>query len=108
MCKKCSGGFLLVEGLFALVLLWTTAAVLLPLFMQVVLERNNLVLEEKARRLIAVALYEEPFVGETTVVDGRTTFRLQAHEEGGRMWKVCVRWNDYAGREVVRCGYGKR
>ncbi|EPR30027.1 MULTISPECIES: type II secretion system protein [Geobacillus] len=108
MCKKCSGGFLLVEALFALALLWTTAAVLLPLLTQMAQERNSLILEEKARRLLAIALYEEPLVGETTIADGRTVFRLQASDEGVRMWKVCVRWNDYAGREMERCGYGKR
>ncbi|WP_339263578.1 competence protein ComG [Geobacillus sp. FSL K6-3411] len=108
MYKKCSGGFLLVEALFALALLWTAAVVLLPLYMQITLERNNLVLEEKAHRLLTIALYEEPLVGETTVADGRTVFRLQARNEGGQMWKVCVRWNDYVGREVERCGYGKR
>jgi len=108
MYKKCSGGFLLVEALFALALLWTAAAVLLPLYMQIALERSNLALEEKARRLLTVALYEEPLVDETAVADGRTIFRLQARDEGGRMWKVCVRWNDYVGREVERCGYSKR
>ncbi|MES0855517.1 competence protein ComG [Geobacillus sp. G4] len=108
MCKKCSGGFLLVEALFALSLLWMTTAVLLPLLMQIAVERQSLTLEEKAHQLLTIALYEEPLVGETIVADGRTMFRLQAREEGGRMWKVCVRWNDYAGREMERCGYGKR
>ncbi|RLQ01733.1 competence protein ComG [Geobacillus sp. FSL K6-0789] len=108
MCKKCSHGFLLMEALFALALLWTAAAVFLPMLMQMELERNNLALEEQAQRLLAIALYEEPLVGETKASIGRTVFRLRAYEEGGRMWKVCVRWNDYAGREKERCGYSKR
>ncbi|WP_339232827.1 competence protein ComG [Geobacillus sp. FSL W8-0032] len=108
MCKKCSKGFLLVESLLALSLLGLTAAGFLPLLLQIAAERRNLVLEEQADQLLTVAMYEQPLVGEAVVVDGRTTFRLQGREEGERTWRVCVRWNDYVGRERERCGYSKR
>jgi competence protein ComGE len=107
MCRKCSG-FTLVEAVFALALLFVVTTALLPMFTQIMLERKNIDLKEKAQQLLSVALHEEQMKPETTVVDGRTTFVLHSYYEENDMWKVCVRWNDYAGRSLERCGYGKR
>jgi competence protein ComGE len=107
MCKKCSG-FTLVEAVFALALLLVVTTALLPLFTQIAIERQNIALKAKAQQLLSVALHEEDMKPEATVADGRTTFVLRSYYEENDMWKVCVRWNDYAGRSVERCGYGKR
>ncbi|KYD09664.1 hypothetical protein B4119_2512 [Parageobacillus caldoxylosilyticus] len=97
-----------MEAVFALALLLAVTTVLLPLFTQMVMERQNIALKAKAQQLLSVALHEEHMKPEATVVDGRTTFVLHSYYEENDMWKVCVRWNDYAGRNVERCGYGKR
>jgi competence protein ComGE len=107
MCKKCSG-FTLVEAVFALALLLVITTVLLPLFTQIMVERQNIALKAKAQQILDEALYEENIQPETTVVDERTTFVIRSDHEESDMWKVCVRWNDYAGRSAERCGYVKR
>ena len=107
MCKKCNG-FTLVEAVFALALLLVITTVLLPLFAQIMMERQNIALKAKAQQILDAALYEENIQRETTIVDGRTTFVIRWDHEENDMWKVCVRWNDYAGRRAERCGYVKR
>ncbi|EZP76134.1 hypothetical protein H839_12694 [Parageobacillus genomosp. 1] len=107
MCKKCSG-FTLVEAVFALALLLVVTTALLPLFTQIAIERQNIALKAKAQQLLSVALHEEDMKPEATVADGRTTFVLRSYYEENDMWKVCVSWNDFAGRSLERCGYGKR
>ncbi|AEH47240.1 competence type IV pilus minor pilin ComGE [Parageobacillus thermoglucosidasius] len=107
MCKKCNG-FTLVEAVFALALLLVVTAALLPLLTQMMLERENIALKAKAQRILDAALYEENIWQETTIVEGRTTFVIHSGYEENNIWKVCVRWNDYAGRRAERCGYVKR
>ncbi|BDG46535.1 MULTISPECIES: competence type IV pilus minor pilin ComGE [Parageobacillus] len=107
MCKKCNG-FTLVEAVFALALLLVVTAVLLPLFTQIMLERENVALKAKAQQILDAALYEENIRQETTIAEGRTTFVIHSDYEENNIWKVCVRWNDYAGRSAERCGYAKR
>lgn len=107
MCKNCNG-FTLVEAVFALALLLAITTVLLPLFAQIMMERQNIALKAKAQQILDAALYEENIQRETTIVDGRTTFVIRRDHEENDMWKVCVRWTDYANRSAERCGYVKR
>lgn len=107
MCKK-RNGFTFVEAVFALALLLVVASALLPLFTQIMLERENIALKAKAQQILDAALYEEHIQKETAIVKGRTTFTIRSDYEKDNIWKVCVRWNDYTGRRAERCGYVKR
>ncbi len=108
MCKKCNG-FTFVEAVISLALLLFVTTTLLPLLTHMMVERENAALKSKAQQLLNVELSKGDEVPiEKTVTNGEIIYTIHWTNEGDGMKKACVRWQDYVGRMVERCGYVKR
>ncbi|WP_044747835.1 competence type IV pilus minor pilin ComGE [Bacillus alveayuensis] len=109
MCKNCKG-FTLVELLVSLGIWLLVSILLLPSFVQILLERKNEELKITAQQI----LKEELRIHHLTSLHDKTiqhnnvmyTIRWEFVENG--VVKACIFWKDYTGRSVERCGYGKK
>ncbi|MCZ0754640.1 competence type IV pilus minor pilin ComGE [Anoxybacillus sp. J5B_2022] len=107
MYKNCNG-FTFVEALVASAVLLMITIALLPLLTQIMVERHNVALKNKAQQLLHAEMNRDAQPADKTVTVAGVTYAISWTEVGNGMRKACVRWNDYVSRTVERCEYVKK
>lgn len=107
MSKSCNG-FTFVEAIVSLALLLFITTALLPLVTHIMVERQNAALKSQAQQLLNDEMSNNDRFIEKTVTIRGVVYTVSWTNEGNKIKKACVRWNDYVGRIVERCGYVKQ
>lgn len=113
MSLNCNRGYILVEMLVSLSILFTICFFMVPNYLLIMNERKSMELVNIANTFLMEELHAYMFEGR----EKENKMMIQLDTEFHLVWRyndkiqldeACISWRDQRNRERKRCGYGKK
>lgn len=101
-------GFTLIEVITAMMVISILTLFILPMLVQVYMERASIQEEQKVNILLKDAVQQWLHENKVPQVEEDSTYELETFEVEKNQIKVCFSWKAKNNRSYIRCNYGKK